>query len=403
MPELLIELFSEEIPARMQQKAADDLRQMVTNALVEAGLTYEGAQAHGGARRLVLSVEGLDAKAADVAEERKGPRVDAPQQAIDGFLKSTGLSLDQLKVQDDKKGQFYLAVIRRPGRAATEIISNVVPDTIRKFPWPKSMRWGSGTLRWVRPLHSIVCTFDGEVVPFEIEGIASGNVTRGHRFMGSQHIEVRRFEDYALKLAREFVIVDATARAETIRTEARNLAFAQGLELIEDEGLLKETAGLVEWPVVLMGSFDESFLTVPPEVIATSIKNHQKCFALRNTMTGQLANRYLHGGEPRGEGRRQDHHRRQQQGDRRTALGCQVLLGPGPQGEAGGLGDEARRDHLPREARQPGRARRPASKHWQAKSPRPSAPMNSRQGARRSSPRPISSPAWSANSPNFKA
>jgi glycyl-tRNA synthetase beta chain len=293
MPELLIELFSEEIPARMQQKAADDLRQMVTNALVEAGLTYEGAQAHGGARRLVLSVEGLDAKAADVNEERKGPRVDAPQPAIDGFLKSTGLTIDQLKVQDDKKGQFYLAVMRKPGRAAPEIIAEVVPDTIRKFPWPKSMRWGSGTLRWVRPLHSIICTFDGEVVPFEIEGIHSGNVTRGHRFMGAQHIEVRRFEDYALKLSREFVIVDAAQRVETIRTEARNLAFAQGLELIEDEGLLKETAGLVEWPVVLMGSFDESFLAVPPEVIATSIKNHQKCFALRNAATGRLANRYL--------------------------------------------------------------------------------------------------------------
>jgi glycyl-tRNA synthetase beta chain len=293
MPELLIELFSEEIPARMQQKAADDLRQMVTNALVEAGLTYEGAQAHGGARRLVLSIEGLDAKAADVAEERKGPRVDAPQPAIDGFLKSTGLTIDQLTVQDDKKGQFYIAVIRKPGRAATEIIADVVPDTIRKFPWPKSMRWGSGTLRWVRPLHSIICTFDGEVVPFEIEGIRSGHTTRGHRFMGSQHIDVRRFEDYALKLSREFVLVDATARAETIRTEARNLSFAQGLELIEDEGLLKETAGLVEWPVVLMGSFDESFLAVPPEVIATSIKTHQKCFALRNAMTGRLANRYL--------------------------------------------------------------------------------------------------------------
>ncbi len=293
MPELLIELFSEEIPARMQQKAADDLRQIITNALVEAGLTYEGAQAHGGARRLVLSVEGLDAKAADVNEERKGPRVDAPQAAIDGFLKSTGLTLDQLKVQDDKKGQFYLAVMRKPGRAATEIIAEVVPDTIRRFPWPKSMRWGSGSLRWVRPLHSIICTFDGEVVPFEIEGIRSGNTTRGHRFMGSQHIEVRRFEDYALKLAREFVIVDAHQRVETIRTEARNLAFAQGLELIEDEGLLKETAGLVEWPVVLMGSFDESFLALPPEVIATSIKNHQKCFALRNAMSGRLSNRYL--------------------------------------------------------------------------------------------------------------
>jgi glycyl-tRNA synthetase beta chain len=293
MPELLIELFSEEIPAGMQQKAAADLRQMVTNALVEAGLTYEGAQAHGGARRLVLSVEGLDAKAADVNEERKGPRVDAPQPAIEGFLKSTGLSLGQLKVQDDKKGQFYLAVIRRPGRTATEIIAEVVPDTIRKFPWPKSMRWGSGTLRWVRPLHSIVCTFDGEVVPFEIDGIRSGNITHGHRFMGAQHIEVRRFEDYAQKLHHNFVIVDAGARIETIRTEARNLSFAQGLELIEDEGLLKETAGLVEWPVVLMGSFDESFLSVPPEVIATSIKNHQKCFALRNASTGKLANRYL--------------------------------------------------------------------------------------------------------------
>jgi glycyl-tRNA synthetase beta chain len=293
MPELLIELFSEEIPARMQQKAADDLRQIVTNALVGQGLTYEGAQAHGGARRLVLSIEGLDAKAADVNEERKGPRTDAPQPAIDGFLKSTGLSLDQLKVQDDKKGQFYLAVMRKPGRAATEIIAEIVPDTIRKFPWPKSMRWGSGSLRWVRPLHSIICTFDGEVVPFEIEGIRSGNTTRGHRFMGSQSIEVRRFEDYALKLSRAFVIVDANTRAETIRTEARNLSFAQGLELIEDEGLLKETAGLVEWPVVLMGSFDESFLSVPPEVIATSIKSHQKCFALRNAMTGRLANRYL--------------------------------------------------------------------------------------------------------------
>ena len=293
MPELLLELFSEEIPARMQQKAADDLRAMVTNALVEEGLTYEGAQAHGGPRRLVLSVEGLDAKAADVAEERKGPRVDAPQPAIDGFLKSTGLTLDQLKVQDDKKGQFYLAVIRKPGRNATDIIASLVPDMIRKFPWPKSMRWGSGALRWVRPLHSIVCTFDGEVVPFEIEGITSGNVTRGHRFMGEQHIEVRRFEDYARKLYDSKVIVDLHTRVETIRAEARNLSFAQGLELIEDEGLLKETAGLVEWPVVLMGSFDESFLEVPPEVITTSIKNHQKCFALRNTVTGKLANRYL--------------------------------------------------------------------------------------------------------------
>ena len=293
MPELLLELFSEEIPARMQAKAAEDLRALVTNALVEAGLTYEGAQAHAGPRRLVLSVEGLNAKAADVAEERKGPRLDAPQPAIDGFLKSTGLKLADLTIQDDKKGQFYIAVVRKQGRVATEIIAAIVPDTIRKFPWAKSMRWGSGTLRWVRPLQSILCTFDGEVVPFEVDGIASGNVTRGHRFMGAQRIEVRRFEDYAQKLNKEFVVVDATARAETIRAEARNLAFAQGLELIEDEGLLKEVAGLVEWPVVLMGAYDEKFLAVPPEVIATSIKTHQKCFALRDAKTGKLANRYL--------------------------------------------------------------------------------------------------------------
>ena len=293
MPELLLELFSEEIPARMQAKAAEDLRQLVTSGLVEAGLTYEGAQAHGGARRIVLSVEGLNPRAADTAEERKGPRVDAPQAAIDGFVKSTGLSVDQLQVQEDKKGRFYVARIRKSGRAATDIIADIVPDTITRFPWAKSMRWGSGSLRWVRPLHTIVCTFDGEVVPFEIEGIKSGNVTHGHRFMGKRNIEVRRFEDYAEKLNKNFVIVDAHARVETIRTEARNLAFAQGLELIEDEGLLKETAGLVEWPVVLMGAFDERFLSVPPEVIATSIKTHQKCFALRDAKSGKLANKYL--------------------------------------------------------------------------------------------------------------
>lgn len=293
MPELLIELFSEEIPARMQQRAAEDLRQMITNGLVAAGLTYEGAQAHAGPRRLVLSVEGLDARAADVTEERKGPRVDAPQAAIDGFLKSTGLTLADLTVQDDKKGQFYLAVIRKPGREATGIIAELVPETVRKFPWPKSMRWGSGSLRWVRPLHSIVCTFDGEVAPFEIDGIRSGNTTHGHRFMAPEPITVRRFDDYAEKLARAFVMVDARQRAETIRAEARSLAFAQGLEAIEDEALLKETAGLAEWPVVLMGSFDESFLAVPPEAIATSLRSHQKCFALRNIATGKLANRYL--------------------------------------------------------------------------------------------------------------
>jgi glycyl-tRNA synthetase beta chain len=293
MPELLLELFSEEIPARMQDRAAADLRTIVTNALVESGLVYEGAASHATPRRLVLTVEGLPSKAADAVEERKGPRVDAPKPAIDGFLKSTGLRLEQLIVQEDKKGKFYVAAIRRTGRETPVIIAEIVPVTIRKFPWPKSMRWGSGSLRWIRPLKSILCTFDGETVPFEIDGIASGHLTRGHRFLAPEAVAVRRFSDYARKLRAAKVMVDAGERAEAIRNEARNLAFAQGLELVEDEALLSETAGLVEWPVVLMGEFDERFLEVPPEVIVTSIKNHQKCFALKDMKSGRLSNRYI--------------------------------------------------------------------------------------------------------------
>ncbi len=292
MPELLLELFSEEIPARMQGKAAADLKLIITNALVEAGLTYEGAQVHATPRRLVLSVEGLNAKAADTSEERKGPRIDAPQPAIDGFLKSTGLRLDQLTIQEDKKGKSYIAIIKKSGRAATDVIAEIVPHMVRNFPWPKSMRWGSGTLRWIRPLQSILCTFDGEVVPFEVEGIKSGNTTMGHRFLSSGAIEARRFDDYAGNLHKAHVIVDANARMETIKADAKNLSFAQGLEMIEDEALLKEVAGLVEWPVVLMGSFDKNYLNVPEEVIITTIKNNQKCFCLRGK-DGKLSNHYL--------------------------------------------------------------------------------------------------------------
>ncbi len=292
MPELLLELFSEEIPARMQSKAADDLKSIITNALVDAGLTYEGAQVHSTPRRLVLSVEGLKTQAADTSEERKGPRIDAPQPAIDGFLKSTGLRLDQLTIQEDKKGKSYIAIIKKSGRAATDVVAEIVPHMVRNFPWPKSMRWGSGTLRWIRPLQSILCTFDGEVVPFEVEGIKSGNITFGHRFLSEGAIEARRFDDYAGALHKAHVIVDANARAETIRADAKNLAFARGLEMIEDEALLKEVAGLVEWPVVLMGSFDQNFLSVPPEVIITTIKNNQKCFCLR-AKDGKLSNHYL--------------------------------------------------------------------------------------------------------------
>jgi glycyl-tRNA synthetase beta chain len=293
MPELLLELFSEEIPARMQRRAAEDLKSLTTNALVEAGLLYEGAQAHATPRRLVLSVEGLPAKTADVVDERKGPRVDAPKPAIEGFLKSTGLRLEELTVQEDKKGQFYIAAIKKPGRPAPDVIAEIIPDILRKFPWPKSMRWGSGSLRWVRPLQSILCTFDGEIVSFKLAAITSGGRTRGHRFLAPQEFAVRRFDDYARKLFEAKVVLSSTERAESIRNEARNLAFAQGLDLIEDEALLEEAAGLVEWPVVLMGSFAEKFLSMPPEVIVTSIKMHQKCFALRDAKTGVLSNRYI--------------------------------------------------------------------------------------------------------------
>ncbi len=293
MAELLLELFSEEIPARMQVRAADDLKKLVTGGLVEAGLTYEGAEAHVTPRRLALCVAGLATRTADQKEERKGPRTDAPEQAIQGFLKSAGVTLDQCDVvEDPKKGSFYVARIDKPGRATTDVIAELVPDVIRKFPWPKSMRWGSGQLRWVRPLQSILCMFDGEVVSFDVDGIEAGNVTGGHRFMGPEAFTVSDFEDYETKLKARHVMLRTDERMDTIRASAKDLAFAKGLELIEDEALLAETAGLVEWPVVLMGEFDKAFLDVPPEVIITSIKTHQKCFSLK-TQTQPISNHYL--------------------------------------------------------------------------------------------------------------
>ncbi len=293
MPELLLELFSEEIPARMQSRAAQDLRAAVTNALVDKGLVYEGAQAHATPRRLVLSVEGLPAATAERREERKGPRVDAPESAIQGFLKSSGVALSDCRVVEDKKGKFYVAVVLRKGRPTPELLSEILPEVIRSFPWPKSMRWGSSSLRWVRPLQSILCTFDGEAVAFEIDGLRAGSLTFGHRFMAPQPIAARRFKDYSASLAQARVMVDAAERAQTILTEARTLAFAQGLDLVADEALLIETAGLVEWPVVLMGSFAPSFLSLPPEIITTTLKAHQKCFALRDAKTAALAPRYV--------------------------------------------------------------------------------------------------------------
>ncbi len=292
MPDLLIELFSEEIPARMQTRAADDLKRLVTDGLVEAGLTYAHAGAFSTPRRLVLTLEGLLAESPTTREERKGPRTDAPEKALEGFLRSTGLTKDQLEARDDKKGQVYFAVIERPGRPAAEIVAEVLENAIRNFPWPKSMRWGAGSLRWVRPLHSILCLMTDEagarVVPMEVDGIKAGDTTAGHRFMGPERFSVTSFEDYEVKLKRAKVILRAEERADHIWTDAHNAAFALGLEVVEDKGLLAEVAGLVEWPVVLMGDIGEAFLGLPPEVLQTSMKEHQKFFSVRNPKTGRI-------------------------------------------------------------------------------------------------------------------
>ncbi|KAA9370460.1 glycine--tRNA ligase subunit beta [Ochrobactrum quorumnocens] len=307
MPDLLLELFSEEIPARMQRKAAGDFKKMITDGLVEAGLTYEATTAYWTPRRLTLDVRGLTVRSKDVHEDVKGPSVTAPEQAIQGFLRKAGLSdVSQAHVHSDpKKGDFYVAHLTKPGRAAEEIIAELVPQVIRNFPWPKSMRWGAasskpGALRWVRPLQSILCTFGPEteetvVVEFDIDGLKSGNLTYGHRFLSDgQAIKVRRFDDYVEKLEKAFVVLDAERRKEIILQDARNLTFASGLDLVEDEGLLEEVSGLVEWPVVLMGEFEEEFLAIPPEVIRLTIRANQKCFVTRKQgETEALSNKFI--------------------------------------------------------------------------------------------------------------
>jgi glycyl-tRNA synthetase beta chain len=305
MPDLLLELFSEEIPARMQAKAADDLRRMVTDKLVAEGLVYEGAKAFATPRRLALTVHGIPARQSDLKEERKGPRVGGPDAAVQGFLKATGLaSLDEAKIQrDPKKGDFYIALIEKPGRATLDVLADMLPIIIRTFPWPKSMRWGArsakpGALQWVRPLHSIVATFgieteDPDVVKFAVDGLEAGQTTYGHRFMAPAPISIRRFEDYEAKLHAAKVVLDPQGRKDIISADAKQLAFAQGLEVVEDQGLLDEVAGLVEWPVVLMGSFDKEFLSIPGEVIRATIRNNQKCFVVSDPKTGKLINKFI--------------------------------------------------------------------------------------------------------------
>ncbi len=292
MPDLLIELFSEEIPARMQGKAAEDLRRLVTDGLVEAGLTYESAGAFSTPRRLALTLHGLTAESPTQREERRGPKVGAPEKAIEGFLRGAGVAREDLEEREEKKGTFYYATVVTPGRAAEVIVAEVLERTIRNFPWPKSMRWGAGSLRWVRPLHRILCLLTDEsgarVVDLDVDGIKASDVTEGHRFHAPAPFRVTSFEDYEAKLKRARVILSPQEREEAIWHEATNAAFASGLEVVEDAGLLREVAGLVEWPVVLMGSIAEDFLGLPPEVLMTSMKEHQKFFSVRNPGSGRI-------------------------------------------------------------------------------------------------------------------
>ena len=292
MPDLLIELFSEEIPARMQGKAAQDLKKLMTDGLVEAGLTYTGAEAFSTPRRLALTLHGLSAESPTLREERRGPKVGAPDKALEGFMRGAGVTRDLLEEREEKKGAFYYATVVTPGRPAAEIVAEQLEKTLRNFPWPKSMRWGAGSLRWVRPLHRILCLLTDEAgdhpIELDIDGIKAGQITEGHRFMGDGPFEVTGFEDYETRLKRAFVILDPQARADAIWHDATNMAFARGLEVVEDAGLLREVAGLVEWPVVLMGDIAEDFLGLPPEVLQTSMKEHQKFFSVKNPATGRI-------------------------------------------------------------------------------------------------------------------
>ena len=300
MADLLLELFSEEIPARMQARAGADLDWLMTKALEEAG--YEGFahRALYGPRRLTYVASGLPARQADSSEERKGPRVGAPEKAVQGFLRGAGLDdVGQAETREDKKGAFYVAVIRREGRATAEVVAEAVPALVRAFPWPKSMRWGGvdAKLGWVRPLRRVLCTLDGAVVPFTVEnggyGVVSGDVTEGHRFMAPGEVEAPDWAAYQARLREAHVVLDADERRERIAQGARALCEAEGLALVEDDALLVETAGLAEWPVPRLGTFDERFLTLPDEVLTASMRGHQKYFSVRDPATGRLAPRFV--------------------------------------------------------------------------------------------------------------
>lgn len=299
MPELLLEIFSEEIPARMQVRAAAELERQINQHLMDAGFMPEAVKGFAGPRRLTVVATGLPARQPDRREEKKGPRAGAPEKAVAGFLRSAGLSsLDQCEKREDKKGAFYVAVIEQKGKPTADLIAGFVPEIMRGFSWPKAMRWGAsssdeGDFKWVRPIHHVLCAFDGEIVDFEIGGVKSGDKTHGHRFMAPDEIQTRSFDDYAAKLRAAKVILETQERREIIATDAATLCKAQGLELVADTGLINEVAGLAEWPVAMMGTFDEKFLSLPDEVLTASMRGHQKYFSVKNPKTGRLANKFV--------------------------------------------------------------------------------------------------------------
>ncbi len=292
MAELLLELLSEEIPARMQARAAEDLERLVAEGLKKNGLVYDGLRSYVTPRRLALVVEGLPTATPDVSEERRGPRVGAPAQALDGFLKGAGVTLEQCEQRDTGKGVFHFAVISRKGRPTAEVIGEVVEQAMADFPWPKSMRWGGLPVRWVRPLQGIVCLFDGAVVPVRFGPVSAGSTTVGHRFLHPARFQVSDYSHYASQLAAAKVILDPTERRHAILRQAEEAAEREGLSLRRDDGLLAEVTGLVEWPVVLVGTIDQAFMDVPDEVLITSMRSHQKYFSLLKA-DGRLANRFL--------------------------------------------------------------------------------------------------------------
>ncbi|WP_022698847.1 glycine--tRNA ligase subunit beta [Euryhalocaulis caribicus] len=295
MPQLLLELFSEEIPARMQGQAARDLTRLMTEALEKAGVKPAAVQSFAGPRRLTLVIDDLPGATPDVREERKGPRVGAPDKAVEGFLRSAGLeSLDSCETREDKKGDFYVAIIEKPGRKLPDVIAEIAPEICRSFPWPKSMRWGGRSERWVRPLRRILCLFDGAVVPFEFAGVKSGNVTEGHRVHGPGPFEVSDFASYRKTLETDgHVLLDAADREARIAEGVAAICKEAGLDWVEDSALLAENAGLAEWPNPILGTFGEKFLDLPDEAIRLTMGKNQKYFAVADPKTGQLAPRFI--------------------------------------------------------------------------------------------------------------